>query len=349
MGQIQLYDSATPRIGAVKGAMLKAAMPKEVLAIAGDSHEMKKNMSDTIIFRRWLPYGGSATDAASINKWEVDVNAHLTQEGVTVDADTIIPQDKTVQLKQYSVLYKYTDKAAELYEDDIPGPMKKQTGQRMGLLREMIRYGTLKGCTNKFYAGGTSRSTVDARVSLTGLRLVCQSLEGNRCNVITEVLSPSPNYGTSSVEAGYLVFVHTNMAADIRELEGFTKVADYGSMKPVHPLELGAVDEFRFIRSPELNPIIDSGAAVGATGLKSTGGSNIDVYPMIVVAESAWADVALRGRDSFGVTHLPHNKRDKSDPNGQIGYVGANFWTAAFIQNDGWMAVYEVGATQLAA
>jgi N4-gp56 family major capsid protein len=343
----QNYDTTAERVGKLKGSILKHAIPREVLGITGTQHKMGKNQSETVVFRRWLPYGGATTSAATINAWVVDENAHLTSEGVTPDADTITPQDITVTLNQYSCLYMYTDKTADLYEDDVPAAMKKQTGQRMGLVREKIRYGTLKGGTNLFYAGGTTRGTVDETVSLGLLRKISRSLLSNRADLITQILTPSPNYNTASVEAGFLVFCHTDCENDIRELPGFIECASYGTRKVMHEMELGACDRYRFIISPELSEIADSGAAVGSTGLLSTTGTSIDVYPMIVVAEDAWGDVALRGLNSFNVTHIPHTTKDKNDPHGQRGYVGAIFWCAPFIQNDGWMAVAECGVTSL--
>lgn len=345
--ETQTYDLHAERVGKLKGAILKHAVPREVLGITGRQHKMGRNQSQTVVFRRWLPTGGATTNSTTINEWDIDVNEHLTQEGVTPDADTITPQDITVTLKQYSSLYMYTDKTADLYEDDVPSEMKKICGQRMGLLREKIRYGTLKGCTNVFYANGTSRATVDQTISLSLLRNVSRSLLGNRCDMITEILAPSAKYNTAAVEAGFLVFCHTDCENDIRELPGFIETAAYGSRKVMHEMELGAVDRYRFIVSPELSPIADSGAAVGSTGLVSTTGSNIDVYPMIVVGEDAWGDVACRGLNAFNVTHIPHTQKDKNDPHGQRGYVGAIFWCAPFIQNDGWMAVVEVGVTDL--
>lgn len=343
------YDVNTPRIAKTKGEILRHAVPRMVLSITGNQHRIGRNMSDTIVFRRWLPFGGAATDSTTINNWVVDPNTHLTTDGVTPVADTITPQDITVQLNQYSCLYAYTDKTAQLYEDDIPRPMIKQAGQRMGLVKELVAYGVLKASTNKFYAGGTSRATVDSTVTLNRLRNVTRSLEANRADQITEVLSASENYNTSPVESGYLVFNHTDMAHDIREIEGFTKAAEYGEQgMKAHPRELGAVDEYRFITSPELNPTIDAGAAVGSTNLISTGGSNIDIYFMIIIADDAWGDVALRGLDGFQLVHLPHNKSDKSDPLSQRGYVGGKFWAAPFMQNDGWAAILETGASVLA-
>lgn len=343
----QNFNSPAARIAKFKGEILAHAIPKEVLGTTGVQRKMPKNMSDTVVYRRFLPYGGSVGSAASINTITADPVAHQTVEGVTPDADSLTPEDRTVKLKQYSCLYMYTDKVADLYEDNVPEEMKVQTGERMGLVREMIRYGTLKGCTNKFYAGGTSRATVSEGVSKNLLRLITRSLKGNRGAMITKVLAASPNYATAPVEAGFLVFCSTDIESDIRDLPGFTKCVEYGSKSMVHECEIGSVDSYRFIVSPELNAIADSGAAVGSTGLYSTSASNVDVYPMIVVAADAWADVALRGVNSFDTTHIPHSTKTKDDPLGQRGYVGAKFWSASFIQNDGWMAVAEVGASAL--
>ena len=88
------------------------------------------------------------------------------------------------------------------------------------------------------------------------------------------------------------------------------------------------------------------GAATGSSGLEFTS-ANIDVYPFVVVAADAWANVALRGMESFDVIHIPHTQKDKTDPLGQRGYIGAKMWSASFIQNDGWMAVIEAGCTAL--
>jgi N4-gp56 family major capsid protein len=343
------YDVNTPRIAKTKGEILKHAIPRMVLSITGRQHRIGRNMSDTVVFRRWLPFGGATTNSTTINDWVVDPNTHLTTDGVTPIADTITPQDITVQLNQYSVLYAYTDKTAELYEDDIPTPMKKQAGQRMGLVKELLAFGIIKASTNKFFAGGTSRATVDATVTLNRLRNITRSLEANRADQITEVLKASHNYNTSPVESGYLVFMDTDLAHDVREIEGFTKAAEYGEIgMKAHPRELGAVDEYRFISSPEFKPVLAGGAALGSTGLLSVGGANVDIYSLMVIADDAWGDVALRGLDGFSLTHLPHDKKDKQDPLGQRGYVGGKFWAAPFMQNDGWAAILECGATELA-
>lgn len=343
---MQAYSTTSQRVGKLKGEILAHSIPVEVLGITGQRKKMPKNGSKTVSYRRWLPYGATTS---SPNAWSVDAAAHLTQEGVTPTADSLTPQDVTVQLQQYSCLYALTDQTVDLHEDgaELPDEMKRMTGERMGLVREMVRYGALKGCTNRFYAGGSSRATVAAKMTLTLLRKITRSLKTNHGKFITSILAPSPNYATSAIEASYLVFCHTDGESDIRDLANFTPVAEYGNRKPVHECEIGSVENFRFIASPELNSYADSGAAIGATGCYSTTGTLIDVYPFIVVSEDAWGDVALRGMDSFDPTYIPPGQKDKNDPLGQRGYVGAKFYSAAAVLNNGWMAVAECGVTAL--
>lgn len=345
---IQSLATQSARIGKLKADILKHAIPVEVLGITGMNKPMPKNNGKVASFRRWLPVGGVD------NKWITGTNVGTfapdfeTTEGVTPSAGTLTAVDIEVTLKQYSVLFAVTDQTTDLYEDDVPSEMKAQTGETMGLIREMVRYGELKGATNKFYAGGTSRDTVDETLSLNLLRKVTKNLLGNHAKRVTKVLSSSGNYGTQAVEAGFLVFCSTDMEAAIRDLAGFKNVTDYGAKQTINENEIGSVERFRFILSPELAGYTNLGAAVGATGLYSTSGSNIDVYPVIVVGEDAWGQVALRGVNAMDVTWLPAGTKDKNDPLGQRGYIGAKAYHAAVILNQGYMAVIEAGTPSLA-
>lgn len=342
---IHAYSTQAGRINEVKGETLAHAIPVEVLALGCKMKQMPKKAGDNITYRRWLPKGATSTNVNTQNRPSVDASAHITQEGITPAAETLTPVDVNVVQQQYACLYAYTDKTADLYEDDIPEEMKIQTGERMGLVREMVRYGAVKACTNVIYSGGTSRASVDEAITLKAIRRMVRVLKLNHAKKKTRILSPSPNYETRAVEAAFIVMVSTDAEPDIRDLAGFTPVAEYGQRKPISEHELGSCEEFRFICSPELTAYADSGAPIGSTGLYSTTGSSIDVYPFIVFGEDAVYDVALRDMNSFDVIHIPHNTPDKSDPLKQRGYVGAKFWCAVAIVNGGWMGVIEAGVT----
>jgi N4-gp56 family major capsid protein len=355
---IQNYNTAAGRINRLKGEILAHAVPYEVLGITGQQKQIPKNVGDTVVYRRWLPYGGAATNQNTINQFFANgtgdrtgamVAANLTAEGVTPQADTIVPQDITATLKQYGVLYAVTDRTVDLYEDDVPMEMKKQVGERVALVREMVRFGELKGCTNKYYGGSavTTRANVAGKLTLNMLRKISRNLQANHGKRITSILAPSPNFATAPVEASYLVFCHTDLEADIRDLPGFKHVSEYGSRKPVNEYEVGSVENFRFITSPELVPVQDGGAAIGSTGCYSTTGSNIDVYQVVVAAEDAWGQVALRGSNAVDPTMIMPGEKDKNDPLGQRGYIGAKFYFSCVLLNQGWLAIAEVGTTAL--
>jgi N4-gp56 family major capsid protein len=266
---------------------------------------------------------------------------------VTPDADSLTPQDITVSLQEYGVLYGLTNRAVDLYEDDVPAEMKKQCGERIGLIREMIRYGVLKGGTNVYYIGGSSRVAVNNKINLNTLRKVSRNLQANHAARITGVLSMSADFGSTGVEASYVVVAHTDTEADIRDLPNFKNTSEYAQRKTISPYEIGSCENFRFILSPELGPYADAGGTAATNGMFSTTGTSADVYPFIVAGEEAWGQVALRGADALNPTYIPPGDKTKDDPLGQRGYVGASFYMNAVRLNEGWMAVIEAGVSSL--
>ena len=344
------------RINKFKGQILSHAVPAEVLGKTGRQVKYDKHNSDTYVARRFLPYGAASTNSSTLNQFfsagtgnrdVAIVQAHATQEGVTGTPESITPVDVTVIQQQYSCLYGFTDKTFNMYEDDIPGEMVKQVGERVTFVNEMIIYGALRACTNAYFGGtGTTVATVNGGLTLGFLRKIAKSLKANHGKPVNSMLKASPNYGTSPLKAGFNVYCHTDLEPDIMDLPNFVGVEAYASGSP-QPNEIGKVENFRFITSPDLPAIQDGGAAIGATGLYSTTGTNLDVYTIIVVAQDAYSQVAVRGMDVIDPTWLPPGIKSKSDPHGQRGYAGAIWWKAVMIENNGWMAVGSVGSKTL--
>lgn len=348
--------SLTPgRINKFKGQILKHAVPQEVLSKGGRQVKFPKNQSDTYVARRWLPYGGTTTapnvffPTATGDRGNVIVQAHQTSEGVTPLPDSLTPQDVTVVMQQYSCLYGFTDKTYDMYEDDIPQAMQEQIGERVTLVNELLIYGVLKASTNQFYGGtGTTRVTVNGKLTLALVRKIVKSLQANHGGMVTKALSSSANFGSDAVSAGFFVYCHTDMEPDIRDLPGFTPTEKYASGTPM-PNEVGKVERFRFITSPDLPSFQDAATSVTAAnvGLYSTTGTNPDVYPVIIAAEDAWSQIAVRGKESLDPTYLPPGQKSKSDPFGQHGYAGTIWWKAALVENSGWLAVANVGVAAI--
>ncbi len=355
---IQTVGLTPQRVGIVKARILSHAIPKIYLGTVGVNDDFKRNEGKEIKYRRWLPKGATT---AQPNRFFLDgtgdrsaayVNDHATAEGVTPAAETITPQDISATIEQYSVLYGYTDQTFDFYEDDIPKAMTELTGERKGLVNESVLFGVLKSCTNKFYGGtGTSRPTVNGVLTLQLLRKVARSLRLNHASTITQMarMGSAGEYGTAPVEGNcYPVWVSTDLCPDLHELPKFVSVEKYGDPKIAVPGEVGTCEGFRFIASPELVEVQDSGAAVAGTSpmLKSTSATNADVYQVIVGSKDAWGHIGLN-KDKMEITNkFPHEK-DSGDPLGQRGYVGCKWYYHAVVLNNLQMAVVEVGTRAL--
>lgn len=342
---IQDYSTVASRnLIRAEGKMLKHAENRIVIGMFGEQKEQPLNKTDTVVFRRMLPF-----DAASNETPQIDLANFALSEGVVPDANTVDFTDVSATIQEFGVLYKFSNKTAHMYEDDIPGSMQKQCGETMGLVCEKIAYGSARGGTSVRYGNGTTRAGVNTAISIDGLRAVARTLEANYGNPVTSAIKPGPNFDTSPTEDSFIVFVHTDLVADIRDLPGFTKRIQYGTaIKPVHKREFGECEGFRFVTSPFFAPYLAAGSAT-LNGMKSAGSANVDIYPSVVIAEDALGHVALKGHGETAITPrlIPVTQINHANPLGQIGYVGASVWTTSVRLNENWMVRYETGASSL--
>lgn len=339
------YSSPGQRIGKIKGQILKHAIHVATVEISGEIYKQPVKSGDTVIFRQVVPFGATS---ASPNTFSTTAAAHLIQEGSTPVPDTLSVLDTTVTVQKYGALYAYTERQASLGEDDVPSWMTEQVGERLGLVRELIYIGAIQGSTNRFYSGGTTRATVSNTITLNLCDRITRNLRSNHALYVRDAMSSSGNYGTVAIQPAFLNFCHTDCQRDIEAIPGYKALSDYGQVKPVHQLEVGAVGSHRFILSADMPKIIDSGAAVAGTTLLSTTGTSADVYQILTIAKDAWGHCAFRGLDAFDYNHIPVSQKDKSDPTGERGYVSSTFYDAGLVTNQGWLAVSEVAVNTLA-
>lgn len=310
--------------------MLSHAEPILVLSKFGQSKPLPKNKADTVKFRRPVPFPVVTTP--------------LT-EGVTPTAQQMQYEDVTVQIKQWGAVVEITDYVADLAEDPVLADASTLSGEQAAETVELQTWGALKAGTNVFYANGDVRSAVNTPISLSKQRAVTRSLKGNRAKKVTSMVGGSPNYSTEPVDAAYIAFAHTDLEADIRDMEGFTPTEKYGSMKAL-PYEIGKVEDVRYVLSPVLDKWEDAGGVAG--DMVSAGGDNADVYPVVYVGKEFYGLIPLKGANAIKPSVINPSSVSKSDPLGQVGYVGWKTYFVAKILNEGWGARMEVAASELA-
>jgi len=314
--------------------MLKHQAPVVILDKFGMIKPMPRNKTQTIKFRRPKVFTAATTPLV---------------EGITPTATQFAYEDVSVSLKQYGQIVEITDVIEDTHEDPVLNDATEQAGENIGRTLEALNWGVLRAGTNVVYANGASRSVVNTPISLNKQRAVMRALKAQKSYKITRILSGSVNYGTKPVEAAYVAIHHTDVEQDIRNLQGFTPTAEYGSRQIISEYELGTVEDVRYICSPDLDPFTDAGGAFGGSGsdMVSTSGVSADVYPILYIGKHAYGTVPLRGQGAISPTVLRPGVISKSDPLGQRGYVGWKTWHATIILNQLWMARLEVAVTLL--
>ena len=326
------YGDVSPRVGIIAiTQFLKHAEHPIVFNKLGQIERVPKNKGQTIKWRRWVPFDPITTP--------------LT-EGVTPSSQKLAVVDVSATLGQYGNWSEITDVIQDTHEDPILQGMMQIHGQQASESFETLTYLTLRAGTNVVYANGSARNAVNTKVSLGKVRSAVRTLNKNKCRKKSTILAPSVNYKTQAIEAAYVAVCHTDLEPDIRDLQGFVPVSQYGSRQTICPQEFGSVENVRFITTTVATPFADAGGLDGDTVLSTTG-TNADVYPILIFGEDAYGTVALKGKDAAEILVRNPGKPEKGNELGQTGSVGWKGWHVAARLNEAWMVRLEVAATLL--
>ena len=309
--------------------MLEHAKPIEVLAQYGMTKPVPKNISKIIKFRRAIPLA---------------IATNLV-EGVPPTSKAMQYEDVTVELKQFGDVISITDVVADLAEDPVLSDATEVLGEQAAETKEAKLWGIIQAGTNVDYANGTARTAVNSKITTTLQRAAVRHLKAERAKKVTEKVASTVQYGTEQIAPAFLAFCHSDVESDIRDMVGFVPCEKYGSMKAL-PYEIGKVEDVRYIASAALNPILAAGPTT-LNGMKSEDGTNVDVYPVVIVGKNAYGHIALAGKSAFTPMVTQTGQASKSDPLGQKGTVGYKTYFEAMILNEAWIKRLEVAVTDL--
>jgi len=341
------YGDVTPAVAAwATVRMLKRALPLLVFEKFGQTYPLPTNSTQVAKFRRYFLSGATGAAGSGSGEFYTPLATTPLVEGVTPEGRSLANQDYTVQLAQYGDYVMITDVVNDTHPDNILAEATDLLGENAAETVETLRYNVLKAGTNVFYANSVAgRSTVATAISRTDQRRVTTALNRQNAKKITSVVASRPDYGTASVEAGYVAVVHPDLESDIRNMTGFKAVADYGPHTSPWEGEIGSCEQVRYIATTVAKPFLAAGVVVGtAPTMRSNGGVNVDVYPVLYFARDAFGIVPLKGHSSM-TPMVVNPKPAPGDPLGQRGTVGWKLWTATVILQEAFMVRLEVCAT----
>ena len=321
--------------------LLERGMPFLVLEKFGQSYPIPKNKTKTVRFRRFEA---------------LDTTPNYLTEGVTPSGKKLEVTDVECLLRQMGDRLVITDQVMDTNEDPVLNESIDLLGEQAAQMVEVMRFGILKAGTNVFYGNATNDTAVEIRTSVCGpvtlskQRSVTRSLKRQNANKITRIVRSTPSYGTKAVAPSFIALCHTDCEKDIRSMEGFVPIEDYGSITP-YEMEIGKVEDVRYLATTVFESWPDGGGVKtftpsggSARTMISTSGTKADIYPILYLAKNAYGIVPLKGANAL-TPMVVNPKPSDSDPLAQRGHVGWKTMQTAVILNDAWMARLEVAVS----
>lgn len=330
---LNTYGDISPRTAAWAAKMLlERGQPMTMLERFGHFDPQGKNKTKT---RKWRRYEALSPATSPL------------VEGVTPAGNQIRYTDVEATLSQYGDYVSVTDVIQDTHEDPVLNEMVTVCAEQIAETVELIRYGVLKAGTNVFYANNVaSRSLVTSAPLRGDLRKIYRSFKRNRAREITQIISASAKVSTEPVGRSYFLLGHTDLDSDVRNISGFVPIEKYSESTKAMEGEIGKVENFRILLSDLFEPFLAAGVS-GSTYLTNgaSGTGKADVYPMLAIAQNAYAIVPLQGANAVKPMVKNPGQPTQGDELGQRGFVSWKMYQTAAILNELWMARYEVAAT----
>ena len=295
------------------------------------------------------PLGKNKTDSVKWRRYESLARATAPlAEGVAPTGKRLTYTDVQATLEQYGDVVEITDKIIDTHEDPVLSAATEIMGEQAAETVEVVRFNSIKGGSNVFYAAGVaSRTLVNSAVTNGDLKRIYRSFKRNKAREITQIIKASAMISTEPVGMAFFALGHTDLDADIRNLTGFVPVEQYSNSMNALPGEIGKVENFRFV----LTALFDSWTAAGvagttflSSGATVSASTACDVYPILCIARDAYGIVPLQGANAI-VPAVANPTVSVADPLAQKGIVSWKTYQAAAILNETWMGRLEVAAT----
>lgn len=327
---ITTFGDISPRVGIYAVAnFLEHAMPVLVLEKFAKTEVLPKNKGQIVKWRRFVPF---------------EINVTALVEGVTPAPSMLQYEDVTSIVQQYGNWVSFTDVILDTHEDPNLQKITMGLGEQAGAIKEAIIWAELIAGTNVLYSGvATSRATVAAPLAEPELIAAQRYLKAAKAKHITKMLKASTNIATEPVAPAFVAFGHSNLEADFRNLNEFVVREKYSNVSLLSDYEIGKFQDIRVILTPDLSPLYGAGAG-SPTGVLSRDGTNVDVYPIVVVGQDAFGVVPLRGMDSANVT-VKNPTATYEDPLAQRGFASWKMWYVATRLNEEWLVRIEAAAS----
>ena len=223
-------------------------------------------------------------------------------EGVTPDLQQLAITNVDATVQEYGSGVSLTRKLLYTTLDPILREVNDLLAQNAGNTLDQLNRDELATVTTKQYAStATATGEVTSVMKLTKdeIKEAVKTLKNNNAQKLTEMVDHSNGFNSSPIDACFVAIVHPNTTYDLKDLEGFIRVEEYGSQRKAMENEVGALDEVRFIES------------TNAKVRSSEGSGSIDVYSTVIMAKELYMNSRIAGE---GLRNIIEGPGGNSDP-----------------------------------
>jgi N4-gp56 family major capsid protein len=337
MGNMNVYGDISPRTAAYAAIRLLTRGQYDLVTERfGQSRPLPKKKSKTIKFRRYESLPRATAPLA---------------EGIPPEGRKLTYTDVSATLEYYGDYVEITDVIADTHEDPVFKETFDLCGEQAAETIEVVRIAFMKAGSNVFYENNAgARASVNGPPIRADFRRIYRAFKRNKAQTIGSIVKASAKISTAPVDPAYFVMGHTDLDADIRNMDGFLPSVEYSNSDKALPAEVGKVDQFRFLLTPLFEPWEEAGTS-GTTYLSGgdivSSAASCDVYPLIAVAKNGYAIVPLQGKNAVTPMVRNPNNPTVTDPLGQKGFVSWKLPQTGTILNQLWVARLEAAATAI--
>ena len=259
-------------------------------------------------------------------------------DGTVKGGNKIVSEEVEFEVAHYGDYVLITDELDLYNYDNIQTVYTDILGDQADMTVETIRRDALRGGTNVIYANGatTRKAMIDAEAAkagdgiakITDLKTAALKLKKQRGRKFKKVITGSTAVGTTPIRSAYIAVCSMEVTEDYRELNGWKNVEDYADYgNSINEDEVGSYGDFRFVESSNNDPIVAQGTA----------GTDVNVYPTILLAQDAYATTTLRGKGGIRAIVKAIGSAGANDPLEQYGSFGWKAITGCAILNEAWL------------
>lgn len=280
------------------------------------------------------------------------------------DADTPTFTDVLATVAKYGQFY-IVNEEVDLFNpmgttQQLLAVLGESAGRSMNQLQRDIAEDNL---TQRFGGNVASTGAVNSPITAPDLQRSIQELWALSARTFTPMTTGSQNVASTPILSSFWAICHPYVAHDLAGLEGFKSVETYAGQIRTAMGEFGyyarAGVGCRFIGSEDASVDADSGAPLSGADVRSTTGSDADIFTIVLYGQDCLGSVGLGQSLTDGVFEAgddtgdweiiihPPGSGGTSDPFNEISTVAWKSFHAGAVLNPNWGRAIRVAATNL--